>query len=172
MIFDGLPLLSRFSLIMMDFQAGEASGSIALRFRHYQDAWKLFIENPLSGVGWRQFIVLTSGFYPVDYSVHNVYLQLLCEMGIIGFLIIMTPLAYGYFKTCKVLKVLMLQSFQINPLWKASLALSFYYQTFFLLYCLTENPFYNLIYILLYFLAVSMLNSFIVLEKDRYSLKG
>lgn len=171
-IFDGVPLLSRFSLVMMDFKAGEASGSIALRFRHYQDAWKLFIENPLSGVGWRQFIVLTSGFYPVDYSVHNVYLQLLCEMGIFGFFIIITPLIYAYLKTHKVLKKVLIEPSKFNSLWKEGLAISFYFQTFFLLYCLTENPFYNLIYLLLYFLAISILNSFIVLEKDRSVLKG
>ena len=170
MAFDEIPIFQRFASLVLDFDDGEAPGSVALRLRHYQDAWNLFLENPLFGVGWRQFIVLTSGFYPRGYSVHNVYLQLLSEMGTFGFIIIMLPIIYGYIRTYQVLKSLLVRRHKLNPLWKAGMTFSFYFQTFFLLYCLTENPFYNIIYMLLYFLAVSLLNAYIVIEKDCFRI--
>jgi O-antigen ligase len=164
-VLDDSPLYTRFASLVMDLKIGEASGSVALRFRHYQDAWKLFLENPLFGVGWRQFVVLTTGFYPRGYSVHNVYLQLLCEMGIFGFSIIMLPFVYAYYQAYKAFRAVLKQPLLFAPLWKIGLAYSFYFQTFFLFYSLTENPFYNIIYMLLYFLAVSISNAYIVIEK-------
>jgi hypothetical protein len=92
----------------------------------------------------------------------------LCEMGIFGFSIIMLPFVYAYYQAYKAFRAVLKQPLLFAPLWKIGLAYSFYFQTFLLLYCLTENPFYNIIYILLYFLAVSILNSFIVIKKIVY----
>jgi O-antigen ligase len=159
---DELPFLNRLSNLYSIVLSGEVTGSVAVRLSFYQVAWAIFLENPLFGVGWMQFRTLAS----LDHHVHNVYLQLLTEMGIVGFIVVMAPFIYTYYATCKALNRFYEQSNKVNSFWKKGLAFSLYYQTFFLLYCISDNPFFELIFMLMYFLAISIVNSFIVLEKN------
>lgn len=61
-----------------------SNGRLAL----WQTAWELFLENPLFGIGWEQF--MTQNMY--KHEVHNTYLQFLCETGIVGTLFLMLPI--------------------------------------------------------------------------------
>lgn len=79
-----------------------SSGRILL----YRIALDLFLAHPLLGIGWGQF----ARFVPADFkalhgadvsSVHNVYLQFLCELGLVGALLIMLPLAYLFWQTLR-----------------------------------------------------------------------
>ena len=54
-------------------------------------AWELFLQSPLNGVGWGNFPSLYGSYLhlswipPDIFNVHNIYLQLLSETGILGF---------------------------------------------------------------------------------------
>ena len=53
-------------------------------------AWDYFLHSPVMGVGWGNFVDLygsdlTSLVPPGLYAVHNIYLQLLAETGLVGF---------------------------------------------------------------------------------------
>ena len=70
----------------------------------YQWAFNAFLDKPVFGIGWGGFSdLITPEFKALHGSsvqdVHNVYLQFLCETGIVGTLFIMAPLAYIYIKT-------------------------------------------------------------------------
>lgn len=93
--------------ITLDIQsAGVSVGSIAFRVLLWQSAWSLFLTSPLLGIGFDNFLVLNeqtpnyafiqalggTGLY-----VHNIYLQILAEMGIIGF-VVFTMLLIAIYK--------------------------------------------------------------------------
>lgn len=77
------------------------SGRIVL----WKNAICLFLSFPFFGAGWGRFANYTSGTFieavrnePIK-DVHNCFLQLLCETGLIGTLIILIPLFLIYKKT-------------------------------------------------------------------------
>ena len=53
------------------------------RALHYMLGWYLFLSNPITGVGLKNFIVLTN--FPV--VCHSEYMVQLCENGLIGFVL-------------------------------------------------------------------------------------
>jgi len=75
---------------------GYNMGSIASRFLLWGSAWQIFLDYPIMGIGYDNFVELsaTTHFFPIlqalgegSHQVHNIYLQLLAETGIIGFLV-------------------------------------------------------------------------------------
>lgn len=75
-------------------------GVITRRFLRFQ-AFHVWLENPLLGVGWGGFPIVAgirdeSGHYP-----HNIILELLAETGLFGFFIFFGFVAYVLFKFMK-----------------------------------------------------------------------
>jgi len=158
--FKEAPFFSRIISTIEGLISGDdiTSGRILL----YSRAWELFLEYPVFGIGWGQFINITSGqLLSRDLSVHNVYLQLLAEVGLVGFTLIVTSLVYTYYKTFRYLKIVYNTSY-FGENWRIGISFSFYYQSFFLLYCLSENPFYNIKYMFIYFFCISITSSFLI----------
>src|SRR5699024_7296327 len=62
----------------------------------YEKALNLFYENPILGIGWKEFKQLTYGLLSSTSGSHphNIYIQLLVELGIIGFLLFVIPVIY------------------------------------------------------------------------------
>ena len=67
-----------------------SNGRIAL----YRIAWQLFCSNPITGIGFGNFQRYGSQQIQQVSNVHNIYLQLLCETGILGTIIIMSALIF------------------------------------------------------------------------------
>lgn len=65
----------------------EADGSITQRFTFWQGAVRAFAARPLGGVGMGGGTVVAARNGYKDWFVHNVYLQILYELGLAGFLI-------------------------------------------------------------------------------------
>ena len=100
-----------------------------------------FKEHPLTGIGWRQFKYLHPMSNGANNDCHNIYLQLLCETGILGFCCFMAVFIYNYVLAWKTLlkEKRKKQSNSYLPI-----LFAFGYQTFFLLYGLTGNPLYDI----------------------------
>lgn len=110
------------------------------------EAISVWEDNMLFGIGWNRFGTL--GF---DYTtVHNVFLQLLCETGIIGALLILIPIFNSLSVTIKLIRR---HSDTGNAPY---LLFSAFYQIFFIVYFLTGNPLYDYPYLIPYFLSVSI----------------
>jgi putative inorganic carbon (HCO3(-)) transporter len=71
----------------------EESGSVMIRFILWGVAWKLFLSSPVFGIGFGTFQLIYSRYLPTiadmptTLGVHNIYLELLAETGVIGLLV-------------------------------------------------------------------------------------
>lgn len=138
------------------------------RTQLYQWAIEIFKDNPIFGVGWTNFSYhITDEFralHGMDVNnVHNIYLQFLCETGIVGTILIMSPLIYLYFQTIK-------QTIRItNKKCEDGIAIMLNYsslsiQTFFMIVGLLDPCFTKLIFWNFYCIAIIFLNISLTLE--------
>lgn len=127
-------------------------------------AFSMFGKHSLVGIGWGQYVNQGGWFW----NIHNIYIQLLVETGIIGFIIYC-----GWFLFHLVRTWSMYSKMRVNPedytnidycLMNFSLAM----QIFFILYGFTGNPLYDREMFVPYFIAFQM----ILDEKQRERAKG
>jgi O-antigen ligase len=130
------------------------------RMQFSLNAWLMFLSDPILGVGfgeyaWRSFELaadLPGRILPgLDRHAHNLFLQLLAETGVAGFLCIAVPLAYWLYRSSwrrlspercwalGVLGVVGLHSMLEFPLWHAN-----FLGVFALLFGLLSPPFATL----------------------------
>lgn len=108
-------------------------------------AWNGFTKNWLLGIGWGQYkwnYLNHQGKYVINNNAHNIYLQLLCENGILFGSLVIFWLIYVYIFTWKNLR-----RYKKEPVLADEympMLFSFGYQTFFLLYGITGNPLYDI----------------------------
>lgn len=114
------------------------------RFVLYALAIKHFLQNPLFGIGWDRFRFLPD--MTMSVQTHDIYLQLLCETGIIGFSVFMVFFIYALgtaLKNCRLAR---------TAEEKLTTSFSLFMQVFFLLYGITGNPLYDPPYYVPYFI--------------------
>ena len=116
----------------------------------WNQAIDYFLQNPLTGIGWNNYKKI---FTLRETHVHNIYLQLLCETGIIGFLSFIVFFVRSLIISFKNLKVSRNNSIEFS--W---ILFSLYVQIYFLLYGLSGNPLYDVEEMILYFFAVGVGN--------------
>ncbi len=69
-----------------------------------------FKAKPILGMGWGQYVQLSAqvGMCDTDGNLiedcHNIYLQFLCETGIVGTVLILIPIVYLLLTTCRMLR--------------------------------------------------------------------
>lgn len=111
-------------------------------------AWEYFKKAPWFGIGFGNFK------YILGTSVHNVYVQLLCETGITGFLSFIIPAFI-----CLVSAVYKTSHVDYTDSGKALICkFCLGFQMAFLLYSFSGNPLYDTQWIYLYFLTCSIIN--------------
>ncbi len=132
------------------YSLGDASADITTgRVVFWSTAIQLFLQNPLFGIGWKRFYNIQ--FYGYRYNVHNIYLQLLCEVGLIG-----AVLFFTFFISALIFTLRRLKSGTVGTTHKRVLLFSLFYQIFFLMYGFTGNPLYDASYYIFYFIIVAM----------------
>lgn len=145
---DYLPFVTNFINRWIDKGLDNDSGRGILRL----SAWNMFRSHPLFGIGWDGFKYT----YNEYIYVHCVYLQLLCEVGLIGALPFF--LFFG-FSLYRVIKVVIFQSkYPSIDDNRAITVFALFTQIFFLLYCLTGNPLYDPPTLLGYIMSCSIGN--------------
>lgn len=134
--------LSRFASSYVDVQAGTdiSSGRSGLA----ELAMQAYYKKPLFGIGVGNFIRVTGA----GTDVHNTYLQVLCEQGIVGFILYVLPLLFSVLYTRKLYRRF---SGDVHDY----VLLSFALQIMFIFDALTSNA--NLgISIVVYFMAIAI----------------
>lgn len=136
---------SSFVPVLSDFMEGfERQSDISNgRYEFWKIALSYFKTSPIFGIGWlgfrywtRNFLVQGNGY--VD--VHNVYIQILAESGIVGALIMLVIFVGTLVQTIQ-----MLSKAQYNkePAVRATLCVSLSVQVFCLVYGVTGNFLYD-----------------------------
>lgn len=131
--------------------AGEDSESMS-RFAFWRLAFSSFLKSPLIGIGWGGYQyeyhehLYVPNPYGVDYpylQTHNVYIQLLCECGIIGTALFLYCAGHVFVNIITIFrKNPLIKYFEYYDIAVCSLIL----QTFFFLYCLTGNCLYDMMF--------------------------
>lgn len=142
-VMQSIPSVSIVASRMQNFFAGEDT-SVQIRFKLWNLAINGFKEHPFIGIGWHQFYSKLS--YQVGsnrgFETHNVYLQLLCETGIIGFSIYISWFLFILATALNMYKKIVVQP-NAKMADKQIIGFAFAFQLFFALYCITGNPLYD-----------------------------
>lgn len=134
-------ILSRISEFFKNVSEGEEfdSGRSVL----YGFAIEQWRSRPLLGIGWRRFREMTMLVYGYE-NMHDVnldYLQLLCETGVIGAVLIFSVITVNLVRTFKVLKKLVIDRDSIRKY--GTIVTAAFIQFFTLIYACLEIPFYD-----------------------------
>lgn len=141
-----IPQLSRF---LQRFEEAEGAGSIMMgRDIYYEYAISMFLSKPLVGHGWFSFGDVFA------QNAHNVYLQLLAETGIVGFIFFI--IAFGYLLYVAVHEYRRAQVCK-NRFAMGRLLKSVFVIIFFILYGFTGNPLYDSLMLCPFFMAICIL---------------
>ena len=150
-------IASAFARITAMFSENETLDVSNGRFKLYAIAWNFFKESPITGIGWREFSKEVVNFYNQDSvlrDAHNVFLQLLCETGIIGFSIFISLFISAIIQTVQLAAKSTKDMLKLSDKTKIVLIFSLCYQVFFLAYCITGNPLYDLETVYVYIISV------------------
>lgn len=148
---EGNIFLRRFARMIVDSQAG---GDVTSnRNSLYEIAWGFFRSSPLFGVGVGQFAVLEG-----STDVHNTYLQVLCEQGIVGFIPYLISIIYTLFVSVTNIKR--------YPGKNAIIKFCFAVQLVYVFYCFTGNLNTNLFGYMIYYCAIGIQFAYINTLQD------
>ncbi len=140
----------------------------------FMPAIVLFLKNPLFGIGWGaykyKYLMYSEGFYLTKNNAHCIYLQLLAETGIVGFLIITCIILKTLKNTYEILANIRDGRYKVDEYVKASMIYSFVVQIFFILYGFTGNPLYDYTVFLPYMISLGLCYSFMYKEQ-KYIIK-
>lgn len=115
--------------------------------------WKnnIFIGNGWGAFSYYYHIVLYNSVYVVEYAdAHNIYLQLLCEVGVIGFIYFITLICFNLKNIYDKIKIYRYNRYVL---------FIFCFQLFFVIYGLSGNPLYDIQCYSLYFIISGILLS-------------
>lgn len=146
-IFSDDIFLHRLAETVEEIQSGQdiSSGRDDL----FKSAIRLYEANPIFGVGVGQYVHVSR-----QYSdVHNAYLQVLCEQGVVGLVLFVCPLIICLINTIRSLRV---KNVKRNIQY---LELSLFIQIYFIMYSFTGNTMVNYEVFFIYYLAISLLTS-------------
>lgn len=130
-------------------------------------AWELWTEHKIFGVGWFQFNGYTVSRYGFSrtHSVNLDYLQFLCETGIIGFVLMLTPIVVMIKRTVLVWKDTLTNMQDKTKQWIIFFAI--FVQLFTVLYAFIEVPFYDMMYFAVYIFSCMIIDNAYRLMKER-----
>lgn len=135
-------ILGRFATTIIDIENGVDASSN--RINIYNEAFNMLKTNKVFGIGLGQFKLHST--FATD--VHNTYLQILCEQGIVGFVLYIVPLALNLFHTIHINKR---YNYFNNKF-------SLFIQLFIVLYGITGNVMVNEICYVIYFISICMID--------------
>lgn len=154
---DGIVRIYEAVLDLITSGSVEDEGRAQLR----RQAMYYFEMRPIFGIGWNNFKDI---YYARGTYVHCIYVQLLCETGLVGFLAFMTFFGSRLLHT---MAMVMQNRKNRATLESQFVSFSLFVQAYFLLYGISGNPLYDIEETILYFFAVGI--SYIPLTSDDHT---
>lgn len=142
-LMDYVPDIAR---VFERFQTAGSDNASLLRILMWDRACSIFNQNPILGIGWYGFRYKSglSTLTGATAGCHNIYLELLCETGLLGFCVFIMAMASSIVITWKNINYLSHQERDVElTSIKLALSVSFAIQFFVLLYGMTGNPIYD-----------------------------
>lgn len=131
---------------LLRFQDLDEDSHMINRYKMWKIALDMFSKKPILGNGWSSYRYALFGSYLGDrygyMNAHNVYIQLLAEVGIAGFLLYMSILIYLIWNAFKILRTCNKYSITDHQL-LVPLYFSAAFLVFYSLYSMTGNCFYD-----------------------------
>lgn len=127
--------------------------------------WAGFVSKPLFGLGWGQYVQMSAqiGMCDTDGNLiedcHNIYLQFLCETGIVGAVLLIVPIFYLLITTCRMLRAAKTMEDKL-PL--RFVAISFLLQIFLLTLGMYDPSFQKIVFWCFYALALMFANAALI----------
>ena len=143
---DDLPYIGD---ILRRFEEMDEDTHMMSRYRLWEHAFEMFARSPIIGNGWMSFRLEFAQYLAraregsnTYMNAHNIYIQLLAEVGIVGTLLFVLIVAFLLFTAFKLLRAYNKKQFEtklsMEPLYFASMFL-----VFFLMYGMTGNCLYD-----------------------------
>ena len=161
------------------FLNGDSNGELTNgRVWFWKFALGRFAESPIFGIGWggfkhRYFAVIGPYASTSKYvDCHNVFIQLLCEQGIIGLTLFILASFGTLFTTWKYLANARTKKISIDRNEQSFLALSLGIQVFFICYCTTGNCLYDCECFYTYIISCALAYSTIYKCKKERKING
>ena len=152
--------------VLEKMKALEESGDISNgRMTYWEYTYKIFKSFSLFGIG------AASLEYTYGISTHNVYLQVLAEMGVCGFvtlvIFLLSSLKCSFTAYTDTIKYHCVREKKIN-------GMALYIQMLFIVYCFFGNPLYGINFVIPYIMATSVSKSYSNLLKlpNKYLSQG
>lgn len=136
-LIDNIPQLANVVNRFSDIAEDEA---VQNRFMIWNIALTTFAENMCFGVGWGNFMSYTEQSLGQAWNAHNMFLQFLCETGIVGTIIFMSFIVFVYFQSIKIFVGLRTSRISLPGNALQNISFSVGVQTFTLLYSFTGSP--------------------------------
>ena len=127
--------------------------------------WAGFVSKPLFGLGWGQYVQMSAqiGMCDPDGNLiedcHNIYLQFLCETGIVGAVLLLVPILYLFVTTCRMLRAAKKMD---DPLALRFVSVSFLLPVFLLTLGMYDPSFQKIVFWCFYALALMFANAALV----------
>lgn len=156
-----IPSFSRYYTVINGVLSGTEIGKTTVgRTYLWNIALQLYSENKVFGIGWGGFAYHVPESIKVVYGdfigdVHNIYLQFLCETGIVGTVFILSCMGYCLFKSVNCVKM-----YNMSKEYIVSLMI----QLFFLILGFMDPCFTKVLFLYMYSFAL-----FLVSIKQNYS---
>lgn len=138
------------------FQEGMEEGDVTTgRTKFWGLAATFFFQNPLFGIGWLKYSQVMQQYtgYDKAVNVHNVFLQLFCETGIIGALVFLIWFGLLLKTAIDAFVYIRKNGNLFNNKDNYYMSISVSIQCYFLLYAITGNTLYDAPMFIPYFLA-------------------
>ena len=142
------------------FSESDSGDVTAGRGPLYALAYRLFKEKPIFGHGWGSYpsyYYENLGKYMTVYKyrhAHNIYLQLLCEVGIVGFTLYVAFFLYNLFNAITLFKAYRKNEKVFPQSAKNIMPFCLFVQVFFILYGMTGNPLYDVATLFPYYFSI------------------
>ena len=164
-IWSKFSVLSRLTEIIQYLSLKDMVGVTNGRTVIYTNAIQLWHTNNWFGIGWGNFkySVIDSLWYS-GFDVHNCFLQILCETGIVGAVFYAILCFFSICNSCKLI-LLTNKSCETNDSNKANFC--GYIQIFFILYSLTEPILYEYTDYMIFFCSFACTNNLLYNYRKR-----
>lgn len=117
----------------------------------YSILLELFLDRPILGNGFNSFNRYMSSTFNSAIDGHNIYLQLLAEVGLVGTALVISIFIFSLFKSIK------LYLYETNSKISSYILLSIGIQIFFLIYGFVGNPIYDHQFFMTYMYGISLI---------------